>query len=291
MSAGKVMVAGASGVIGSAAVRHFSRQGWDVLAVSRRAPYDLAGATHVSVDLTDATACRYAFGELRGVTHLVYAALLELPGLVTGWTDRGQMDTNLHMLGNVIDPLLAASPGLEHVSLLQGTKAYGVHVAPVPIPCREDAPRHPHANFYFLQEDALRDRQRGGDWGLTILRPQVVFGDSLGSPMNLIPVIGVYGALLREQGLPLSFPGGAPQVSEAVDADLLARTLEWAALSPAARDQVFNVTNGDVFVWQSVWPAIADALGMVVGDDRPVRLADELPRRADEWARSWIATR
>jgi nucleoside-diphosphate-sugar epimerase len=212
----------------------------------------------------------------------VYAALHEKPGLVEGWHDEDQMETNLQMLRNVLDPVVAQRR-IEHVSLLQGTKAYGVHVAPSPIPCRERWPRHPHRNFYFLQEDHLREAQHGQGWSWTIFRPQVIFGESLGSPMNLVPAIGTYGAVLREAGMPLSFPGGASSVLEAVDADLLARALEWAATSPAAANETFNLTNGDVFVWRHVWPAIAEALGMDAGPDRPLRLAVEMPGKQPEW--------
>ena len=42
------------------------------------------------------------------------------------------------------------------------------------------------------------------------LRPQIIFGESFGSPMNLIPAIGTYAALLKEDGLPLFYPGGTP---------------------------------------------------------------------------------
>jgi hypothetical protein len=101
--------------------------------------------------------------------------------------------------------------------------------------------------------------------------------------MNLVPVIGVHAALERERGRPLAFPGGAPRVSEAVDADLLARVVDWAGTAPAARDETFNATNGDVFTWRGVWPAIAGALGMEVGPDDPRSLAREMPGRAAEW--------
>ena len=50
------------------------------------------------------------------------------------------MDTNLQMLQNLLEPLLASAKGLKHVSLLQGTKAYGVHLHPIPIPARERFP-------------------------------------------------------------------------------------------------------------------------------------------------------
>jgi nucleoside-diphosphate-sugar epimerase len=103
--------------------------------------------------------------------------------------------------------------------------------------------------------------------------------------MNLLPAIGVYAAIERERGRSLAFPGGPPNVHEAVDARLLARALAWAAAAPEARGQIFNVTNGDVFDWHGVWPAIADSLGMDVADPIPQRLAEGMPPRADEWAR------
>ena len=281
-----MLVVGASGVIGRAAVDRFSRlPGWDVVGVSRRLPHGIEGATLRSVDLLDRAACAIAFGELSHVTHVVYTALSEAPGIVSGWRDREQMQRNLTMLRNVLDPLLAVAKSLEHVSLLQGTKAYGVHLgATTPVPARERWPRHAHENFYFLHEDYLRDTQRDAAWTFTIWRPQVVYGESFGSPMNLIPAIGAYAAIARARGEPLSFPGGATGLSEAVDADLLAAAFEWATGTPAAQNETFNITNGDVHSWRDSWPAIAHALGMDPGPDVPMSLAAEMPARAGEWA-------
>jgi nucleoside-diphosphate-sugar epimerase len=281
----KVVVAGASGLVGLAAVRHFADLGdWEVVGLSRRLPGPIPGATLLSVDLTDRRQCATVAKGLGDVTHLIFAALYEKPGLVQGWLEDDQMQTNAGMLANLFEPLQAQATALEHVSLLQGTKAYGVHLAQSPVPARERWPRHPHRNFYFLQEDYLRDQQSGRPWSWTIFRPQVIFGESQGSPMNLIPAIGVYGALLREAGCPLWYPGGAASVSEAVDADLLARALAWAATSPEAVNETFNITNGDIFSWPDAWPAIADALGMEPGENRPLPLSVEMPKRAPEWA-------
>jgi nucleoside-diphosphate-sugar epimerase len=93
----------------------------------------------------------------------------------------------------------------------------------------------------------------------------------------------VYAALRKEAGLPLSFPGGTPGIAEAIDADVLAHSMEWAASNPACANEIFNITNGDVFVWTEVWPTIADALGMEVGPPEPHSLRDEMPRHAAEW--------
>src|SRR4029450_10857011 len=97
---------------------------------------------------------------LTDVTHVVYAAVNEQPGLEAGWKDRAQMRLNLSMPENLFVPLAAAS-GLQHVSLLQGTKAYGAHLGRIAVPARERAPRHPHENFYLLQTDYLRAQQQG----------------------------------------------------------------------------------------------------------------------------------
>ena len=141
----KMLVAGASGLVGYAAVEHFAQQDdWDVVGVSRRIPDGLAGAEVISVDLTDTARCADVFGRMSDVTHLIYAALYEKPGLVEGWFQKDQMETNLAMLDNLFSPLEAAAQNLQHVSLLQGTKAYGVHIEPFPVPARERWPRHQH---------------------------------------------------------------------------------------------------------------------------------------------------
>ena len=280
-----MLIAGASGLVGFAAAQHFARRsGWRVIAVSRRRPDGLdARVDFRPVDLTDTRRSAEVFGAMTQITHVVYAALYEKPGLIRGWREPDQMETNRRMLENLFEPLRGAARGLEHVTLLQGTKAYGAHLGPIPIPAKERAPRHQHDNFYWLQEDYLRACQAGQPWRFTILRPQVIFGESLGSHMNLIPALGVYAALLREDGRPLSFPGGPPWVREAVDADLLARACEWAADSPACANETFNINNGDVFEWRQVWPAIADTLGMDVGPEVPTSLAETMPAREPEW--------
>jgi nucleoside-diphosphate-sugar epimerase len=268
MATRTVLIAGASGLVGFAAARHFARlPDWKVIAISRRLPEGLPDVELISVDLGDRARSAEVCGQMRDVTHLVYAALFEKPGLFRGWRDPDQMETNQRMLENLFEPLRRAASGLQHVTLLQGTKAYGAHLGSIAIPARERTPRHPHANFYWLQEDYLRAQQTGQAWRWTILRPQVIFGESLGSHMNLIPAIGAYAALERE----------------AVDADLLARACEWAATSPACANETFNINNGDVFEWRAVWPTIAETLGMAVGPDAPASLAATMPPREGEW--------
>jgi nucleoside-diphosphate-sugar epimerase len=287
MATKKVVVAGATGLVGNAALRHFGSEGeCEVVALSRRQPRQLYGARYVRIDLTVSGQCAHAAPELQGATHLVYAALHEGPDLVDGWRDENQIRTNDAMLRNLMAALEPVAPTLQHVALLQGTKAYGVHVRPLTVPAREGrSEMYEQPNFYWAQENFLRELQRGKAWHWSILRPVLIVGEAIGGAMDLIPPLGVYAAMLREQGRALDYPGGAARVSQAVDADLLARAIGWTGEAEAARNGAFNVTNGDVFTWENIWPAIAEALEMKPGAAVPLSLAKEYPKWIAPWER------
>jgi nucleoside-diphosphate-sugar epimerase len=287
----KVVVAGASGLIGVSAVEAFLAAGWEVVALSRRRPVLPNGGNFefVAADLRDEGATRDVLRSHTDITHVAYAAIYENPrDLVSGWSNADQIKVNNAMLHNVIEPLLAAGAPLRHVSILQGTKAYGVHLHPIAIPARESDLRDDHANFFFDQEDYVRDMGAKHGFGFTVLRPQLVTGRTPGA-LNVLPAIGVYAAIRREKGEPFSFPGGPSFVWEAADADLVGRVMAWAAEAPQASNQIFNVTNGDVFAWRSVWPALAETLGVRLGPDEPLSLAVYIRDNAEVWSK--IATK
>ena len=148
-----VLVAGASGVVGRAAIRHFARcDGWDVIGVSRRIPEQVPGARLFNLDLADVEACADLMSRVGAdVTHLVFAAQYEAPGLADGWSDAQAIDLNRRMLTNLFEPLAAHATGLEHVSLMQGSKAYGMHdpslFEQIRVPLRELLPQLDPARF------------------------------------------------------------------------------------------------------------------------------------------------
>lgn len=283
----KVLVAGSSGLIGVAALEAFLDAGWDVVGVSRRKPELPSGRDFefMPLDLRDEIAARAALSPRADVTHVAYAAIYENPhDLVGGWSNAEQIEVNNAMLRNVVESLVAGKSVLKHVSILQGTKAYGVHLHPIAVPARESDARDDHPNFFLDQQDYVRDAGAKHGFTYTVLRPQLVTGKTPGA-LNVLPAIGVYAAIRREKGEPFSFPGGPPFVWEAADADLVGRVMVWAAQAPQAANEIFNVTNGDVFAWRSVWPALAETLGVEVGPDEPTSLAAYLRDNADVWAK------
>jgi nucleoside-diphosphate-sugar epimerase len=284
MTTRTLLVVGASGLLGRATLLHFKNlAGWDVIGMSRRSP-NLAGVRHLAVDLSNPASLAAHTPALKDVTHVLYAALYEMDALVAGWRNQEQMDINITMFRNLLDQVDGAAPGLMHLNLLQGTKAYGIHVEPMRAPAKERWPRHQHENFYWLQEDYLKAQQVGKPWRYTIWRPQAVLGHALGSPMNLMAAIGVYASICRELGKPCRYPGGVAVTTEATDARLLARGVEWAADSASAADETFNITNGDVLLWPHLWPTVCDHFGVDAGEPQPQSLAETMPALEDVWA-------
>jgi nucleoside-diphosphate-sugar epimerase len=284
----RVLVLGATGGVGFAATEHFvADPDCDVVAVSRHHPNvdPRPGYVHARVDLRDREAVKGLMVDHGPITHVVYAALFEKEDLVSGWVDADQIDTNRLMLSNVLEALGAAGSPIRHISVLQGTKAYGYHLGPMRIPGKESQPRVGHDNFYWAQEDLLITSARRLGAFYTIFRPQFVFSASIGSAMSLIPAIGVYAALCRELGRPFSYTGGASYIAEAADSRLLAKAIHWAGDALGAANETFNITNGDVFEWRDIWPFFAEMLGVEPGPDEHRSLAEWLPQQEATWAR------
>lgn len=279
-----VLIIGASGLVGTAAAKAFRSSGWPVVAASRRTPELLQSENlqYLSLDLQDAAACKRAAASLKNITHVVYAAVYEMPGLMTGWSDPHQIETNARMLRNIIEPL-ASHDRLRHITLLQGTKAYGGSVQPMRVPARESQPRVDHPNFYWEQEDYLEKKSTTSHFDYTILRPQLIVGPNHGVVMNLPPVVGAYAAIRQHEGLPFSFPGGPDWVWEAVDAGLVGNACVWAAEHAIAAGETYNLTNGEVFTWRDMWPGISETLGVRPGADESLSIAQYLMQRTHLW--------
>jgi nucleoside-diphosphate-sugar epimerase len=281
-TAGSVLVTGAGGVIGAHAAAEYARRpGWRVRGVSRRTPRE-AGWEHLAVDLGDAGAARDGLSGLGDVTHLVFGAYAERP------TARELAEVNVALLRNTLDGLAAAGSPLGHVTLYQGGKAYGAHMGFFNTPARESDPRIIQPNFYYDQEDLLRETAAERGFRLTVFRPEGVIGYAVGNPMNLLMVIAVYAAISKELGQPLRFPGSLAAYDalyQVTDAELLARATVWAGAEPGAAGEVYNVTNGDQLRWRHLWPRFARHFGMDVAEPQPVPLAEAMRDRREVWER------
>ena len=124
------------------------------------------------------------------------------------------------------------------------------------------------------------------------------------SSMNLGTALAVYAVVLKNLEYPLIFPGSWESynsVIEATSVKLLAKMMEWTALSETVSNQDFNCVNGDATSWNGLWPAIANYFSMTLsvpvppesgsfqslpsGIDQPIDTVDLVAGQTELWHR------
>ncbi|KAA8998934.1 SDR family oxidoreductase [Affinibrenneria salicis] len=283
----KALIVGASGIIGGALAEHLLAGGWTVYGLSRGRSTVVAGCQPIVADLTDAESVTAAVAGL-DISHV----------FLTAWsrqdTEKDNIRVNGAMVRNVLEPLGRAS-SLRHAALVTGMKhylgpfeAYASGAVPV-TPFREEQGRQPVENFYYEQEDRLFDAADRYNFTWSVHRPHTIIGFAIGNAMNMGQTLAVYATLCKHHGQPFVFPGSAAQwngLSDMTDARLLARHLEWASTNEQAKNQDFNVVNGDIFRWKSMWTQLADYFGIEAapfdGVLRP--LEGRMQDAAHQWA-------
>ena len=277
----KVLVVGATGIIGGAMMQHLAqKEEFSTVGVSRSGSRAASGEPTLAVDLLNPEDCQQKLGAFTDLDHVLFAAYQWQP-------DRAaEVGPNRAMLANVVDAVSAASPGLKSVVLVTGAKMYGMQWGPSRTPMRESDPRHLPPNFYYDQEDLLRERQQGQAWSWSNLIPPFITGFAVGNAMNVVMAIAVYATISKELGLPLRFPGseGAYRaLQHFADAGQVADAATWAARAPEAANQAFNVANGDPTRWQHLWPNLAAFFGMTLDDPKAVPLATVMADKGPLW--------
>jgi nucleoside-diphosphate-sugar epimerase len=285
--AGTALIVGASGIVGSATAALLVEQGWTVHGLARR-PSRQAGVQPVAADLLDAAGTAAALRDVR--PDAVF---------ITTWlrqdSEAENIRVNAAMARNLLDGL-RANRTARHVALVTGLKhylgpfeAYGKGTLPQ-TPFREDQGRLDVENFYYAQEDEVFAAAERDGFSWSVHRPHTVIGKAVGNAMNMGTTLAVHATLCRETGRPFRFPGSSAQwngLTDMTDAGQLAKHLLWAATTPAAANEAFNVVNGDIFRWSWMWGRIAAWFGLEPapfdGSIQPLeaQMADD----ADLWRR------
>ena len=281
MPTNTVLVVGGNGIIGRNAVSYLLSTGnWNTMVTSASPlDYDTA-AQYVQLNLLDAQAVMQHAEQLRDVTHVIYAAYIEGKTLAT------QTQVNLDLLRNLVLGLEQVAPHFRHLTFIQGGKAYGAHLGRYKTPALETDPRHFPPNFYYSQEDFLREHSAGKSWSWTAVRPDIVVGFAVGNPMNLANLIAVYASLCKALNVPFRFPGSRKAYNVLVnvtDANLLAKSMEWVSTHDQCKGEIFNVTNGDVFRWSQLWPRFAAYFGVEYAEPITFPLQEYMADKAELW--------
>src|ERR1700761_3582148 len=284
--AGAALVGGASGIVGNNLARPAPQRGWRVYGLARRPPTGIEGVLPVAADLLDPESLRAALQGLRP-SDVFINAWLRQP------TEAENIKVNRAMVRNVLDAVAPAG-SVRHVALVTGLKhylgpfeAYGTGKLPA-TPFREEQPRLELENFYYAQEDEVFAAAARDGFHWSVHRPHTIIGYAVGNAMNMGSTLAVYATIAKERSKPMIFPGSAAQwngLTDITDARILAKHLLWAATSSAARNQAFNIVNGDTFRWNWMWKRIANWFGVETApyDGKGLAMEQQLADKAPLW--------
>lgn len=283
----RALVIGVSGIVGQNLAHQLLAEGdWSVAGVSRRPLLGYSGVRTLSVDVLDESETTRILSEVEP-THVFFGAWTRMA------TETENVRVNGAMVRNVLEAVTARAKTLRHVALVTGTKNYlgpfESYAKNQPrTPFREDQPRLPGDNFYYTQEDIVFDYAKRHDFGFSIHRPHTIVGYAVGNLMNIGVTLATYASICKATNKPLVFPGSRAQfegLTDVTDARVLARHLSWASTTPGARNEAFNVVNGDVFRWKHLWSVIARYFGVEAAPSPGEPLERQLEGADDIWSR------
>src|SRR5579863_4659933 len=281
------LVVGATGIAGRGASQELRQVGARVYGLSRK-PEGLApDVTHVAADLMNADSVSEALVGLKP-TH-VY---------LTTWSRQASEEENIKVNAGAARTLLGAlapARSVRHVALVTGLKHYlgpfdaYVKAGTLPLmPVREEQPRLELPNFYYAQEDEVYAAAARDGFTWSVHRPHTIIGKAIGNAMNMGSTLAAYASICKELGRPFKFPGSAAQwngLTDMTDAHVLGKQLVWASTTDIAKNEAYNIVNGDIFRWSWLWPRLANWFGVAWQgfEGAPVPLEGQMTNDAKVW--------
>ena len=281
------LVVGVTGIIGNTLADKLISRRWTTYGLARTPDTKKENLISVPADLLSEYSLRVALQDI-SPTHV----------FITSWmrneTEAENIRVNSLMVRNLLN-VLSEKKSVQHVALVTGLKhylgpfnSYAKEGLLPETPLREEHPRLNIENFYYAQEDEVYAAAARDGFTWSVHRPHTIIGKAVGNMMNLGTTLAVYATICKETGRPFQWPGSAPQwngLSDVTDARVLAEHLIWASTSDAARNEAFNVVNGDFFRWSWLWKKIASWFDIEpIGFDGTIHpLENELAGDVQRW--------
>lgn len=258
------LVVGASGITGSNLADMLVNRGWKTYGLSRNPLPGSNGVIPVAADLLNIASLQTALENIHP-SHVFFTTWMRND------TEAENIRVNSALVRNLLN-VLSTHKSVKHVSLVTGLKHYlgpfdaYAKEGTLPVtPVREEHPRLALENFYYAQEDEVYAAAARDGFTWSIHRPHTVIGYAVGNAMNMGSTLAVYASICKKQNKPFVWPGSEAQwngISDVTDAGILAEQIIWAATTPAAQNEAFNIANGDVFRWSWLWYQLAAWFGV-----------------------------
>tara|TARA_B100000378_G_scaffold276363_1_gene274140 strand:- start:3935 stop:5059 length:1125 start_codon:yes stop_codon:yes gene_type:complete len=254
------LIVGASGISGNNLAQELLKNNWTTYGITRKSEVKLKGLKNIKADLLDPKSLKEALREVKP-THVFFTAWMRKE------TEAENIEVNSALVRNLLE-VLSPKKSVKHVALVTGLKHYlgpfdnyvSEGFSPE-TPVRTEHPRLPLNNFYYAQEDELFEASKRDGFTWSVHRAHTVIGQAVGNLMNMGTTLAIYASICKENGMPFIWPGSEAQwngISDVTDAHILAKHFVWAATTPKAENEAFNIVNGDVFRWSWLWKQIAE---------------------------------
>lgn len=246
-------------------------------------PSDNRVAFYSGFDLTQGTdsivSKLEAIPNISQTTHIAFLAYV--PPSSDDLTDAVRAElkrANVAILETAVTAIESLAPGLKHITIQTGGKAYGVEYlqtgqVPWNPPMKESTPRvqEPYASgiFYYAQIDKIAELSVGKAWAWTDVRPDAVIGFvPNGNAMDLAGGLAIWLSLYRwteGEGAEVVFPGndvvwGAKHTD--TSQMILGRSHVYAAVSGKASGRAVNVGDGTSVYKDGLWAKICAWFGL-----------------------------
>jgi len=243
-----VLLTGATGALGPAAIRSLVAGGFEVRALTRSpGPAEVAGVEHAVGDLADRASLERAVEGMDVVVHL--AALLHI---VNPPQELRAEYRRINVEGTQSLADAAARAGVRRFVLASTTAVYGSTSAPA----TESTPPAPdswYAESKLAAEQTVLGAHRSDAFDVTVLRLSAVYGPR---------IKGNYERLLRALAAGRFVPvGPGTNRRSLIHEDDAAAALVVAAQHPSARGRLFNVADTRSHELRSIIAAMCQALG------------------------------
>lgn len=243
--AGKVIVTGTSGFVGSQLRDALLQGGADVMSVVRPSSPPVKRGRGVAVDYADVAALRTLFE--REQPDFVF----HVAGATKGVTYADFHAGNVMPTANLVRALRDVHPGVKRFVFVSSLAAYGPSAGTHPL--RETDPRKPVEHYGRSKLEAELIVEAAGDslpW--TVIRPGAVYGPAEVDMFNLFKA--------AKSGVNLFF-GNRDKWASAVYVDDLLEAMVLAAQSETARGRGYFVCDGVRYTWKDIQGHIVKAVG------------------------------
>jgi nucleoside-diphosphate-sugar epimerase len=288
----KAIVVGATGISGFNTIRSLLdlEDRWSTIFALSRRPFSeetlslltaqqRSRIQHVSIDLTESGNTIASRLKETGVNaeYVFFYGYMHPKGMsaMDVNSEEQMAKANVPVFDNFLKALPLANIKPKRILLQTGGKNYGMQIgrARTPFVESDPQPRHLSQNFYYPQEDLLKEYcDKNPECGWNVVRPFGIIGAVPTTGMSTFMPFAVLASVCAKKQEPVFFGGDISEWQYEFlhsSARLTGYLSEWAVLEEKCKDQAFNTHDGSPLSWDRFFEELVRWYGVEKGIKGP----------------------